>query len=313
MDHDDKLNVSRLISAFQATLFNHLISVASAGQKSISSLDYFHLPLDVDPILDDLEIQSSKLSISHHQNVPEMMAYESDEHEMEVEIIEQETFSHNLVITPPNETPKAVFIQEQPDELIVRSQPNGLSAHLKRCRGELKHRPVAPEQFEFKFEEKSAEENGMSFFMNAKVLQRMSKAIKSQDSSVSQSYIQQEVTEFDTVPEFSPVSVEKPDSKTLYAEVIATTYSQGGDGFQLHPGDIVQIVQFLKEFHMVECRWQGMQGLFPSDKIKVMASPSQPLTQKIINLAKKELFKKDIVKTSSKLLERLSKKQGSLS
>jgi hypothetical protein len=44
-----------------------------------------------------------------------------------------------------------------------------------------------------------------------------------------------------------------------------------------------------------------------------MTAPSQPLTQKIINLAKKELFKKDIVKTSSKLLERLSKKQVSLS
>jgi hypothetical protein len=313
MDHYEKLNVSRLITAFQATLFNHLISAASAGQKSSSSLDYLPFPLDVDPVLDDLEIQSSKISITHHQHVPEMMTYDSDEHEMEVEIIEHDTFSQNLAITPSAETPKAVFIQEEPEEFIVRSQPNGLSAHLKRCRGELHHRPVAPDQFEFQFEEKSAEENGMSFFMSAKVLQRMNKALRSQDSSVSQSYIQQEVTEYDTVPEFSHVSVEKPDSKTLYAEVIAMTYSQGGDGFQLHPGDIVQVVQFLKEFHMVECRWQGMQGLFPSDKIKVMTAPSQPLTQKIINLAKKELFKKDIVKTSSKLLERLSKKQVSLS
>ena len=312
MDHEDnKLYIQRLLTVFQATLYNQLISVATTGKKSSSCLDTLPYPLDLDPCTDPIEVEFSRLS-SQNLNIQEMRLYEAEaEHEMEVEIIEHDTFSHNFVMSPPPDSTKSVFIEKEPDEFIIRSHSNGLSSHLKRCRGVFRPSPEASIQFEFKFEEKSPEVNVLSFFQNSKVLQRMGKIVNIIDSSILQSSIPQEVTEFDTVHEFSTVSIDNPDSKTLYAEVIATTYSQGGDGFQLHSGDIVQIIQFLKEFHMVECRWQGMQGLFPADKIKVMVAPSKPLSQKIINLAKKELFNKEIIKAPSKLLERLQKKQNS--
>lgn len=114
------------------------------------------------------------------------------------------------------------------------------------------------------------------------------------------------------VPEESKV---ESTQSTLYGEVIATTYSQGGDGFALHPGDFVCVLQILQDFGLVECKWQGLKGLFPQDKVKLLARPSDSLNTSLSSIVSKQFtqsrqvtFDSFSMLKSSKLMGRLLKK-----
>ena len=63
------------------------------------------------------------------------------------------------------------------------------------------------------------------------------------------------------------------------------------------------IVQFMGEYGMIECRWQGLQGLFPSDKIKVLTKPNEGMTSSLYTLATSSLFHL----SSSKMMKRRAK------
>ena len=54
----------------------------------------------------------------------------------------------------------------------------------------------------------------------------------------------------------SPVTKDTP--KVLYGNVLSECFSQGGEGFVLHKGDVVMIMQFLPNYNLVEVKWYGM-------------------------------------------------------
>jgi hypothetical protein len=100
----------------------------------------------------------------------------------------------------------------------------------------------------------------------------------------------------------------------LYAEVLGTAYSMGGDGFVLHIGDIVLILQFLAEYGLAEVRWKGLQGLFSVDRLKVMAPPpaASENSSRLWELTRREVSSLAKVPLArSKVLMRLQERQRS--
>ncbi|CAG9324976.1 unnamed protein product [Blepharisma stoltei] len=347
-----KLKVQALLTAFQGSLFSHLMSVASNRQESTSYLGHFPFSVEVTPVefqeisrstpVDFQEVsRSSSIKGSQFQNISRRSPLEkqntsqlssrssqfkeiswevntrsskqlkelsrpessrnSGKKEISTEFLEQASdeefvtsFGQGSEIA---QTPKRGEIVQE-----VQSAKNDIENYMEKCKGIIKKPPVIKEEYEFEFEETDPEKL-------AKVLARKNIGT----NNIDHPDFKPKPARF-IIPEDLPEHIASPpkqNTATLYGEVIATTYSQGGDGFALHPGDLVTILQFLTDFGLAECRWQGMQGLFPQDKIKVLTKPDQSLNSSLVSLAQRQLFnlgKSDTsFQQSGKLLSRLAK------
>jgi len=276
---DNSKKVQKLLTAFQSSLISHLISKASNREESSSYIgESFQL----------LEEPEEKPSVESVQ--VSRMFQEHISEELEASFGQQEV---------PEESEFKVF-----------SEPNDIF-DLERCSGRVKKHFAPKETLEFEYEINESYSGSYSGTLSApsKVLQRKNAQLLNKQQIISfEMPIQQSGTEPTPVkPLLSPQS---EDSKTLYGEVIATTYSQGGDGFVLHPGDFVTILQFLEEYGMVECKWQGLQGLFPQDKIRVLTNHTQDFNSSILSLARKQLLNlSSKTVQNSKLMKRIAKRQ----
>ena len=266
--------VELLLSVFQSSLYTHLMSVAADRNKNEGYLGY--IP----------EYQISKID--------EEMLDES-----KVEFVPNESHYNNSVKEDSQEFPEILLRISKHGKVIRRSSTvkNDLEGFLAPCKGRKKEQTKI-EDINIEFEETGRVNTKQFDNKTPKLLQRL---MMNESKATPAKLI---------VPETSHEDSSLP---SVYGEVIATTYSQGGDGFVLHPGDFVSILQFLHEFGLVECKWQGMKGLFPQDKIKLITKSSESFNTSISSLVNKQLTNKPLngdqsSVTSSKLKARLMKK-----
>lgn len=269
--------VNALLSVFQASLYSHLVSVATDRANSESYLGY------VPPIqINSLIIEES------------MFESQSDSN-----IIEAPHSIQNIEESP--EVPEVLLFLHKHGKVLKKAPTvkNELTDYLAKCKGKQKA-PSEIKTYQLDFEEIGITQVKAKYSNAPKVLQRL----VSVEKEVKPARF--------IIPEESKIEYSQA---SLYGEVIATTYSQGGDGFVLHPGDFVSILQFLHEFGLVECKWQGMKGLFPQDKVKLMTRPSESLNTSISSLVSKQFLNvrpqtsqsMSFTKTS-KLVGRMAKK-----
>ena len=244
--------VNALLSVFQASLLSHLISVASNRNTSETYLG--HVPaIQIDELVSE-------------ENNPDSRS--------ESQFIE-EPQSAQIFEEIPDMPSVPIYLHKQGKVLKKTSAvKNDLSGWLEKCKGKRKM-PTEIKTLELEFEETGIIQTKSKYSAAPKVLQRLQSA---ENKPKPARYI---------VPE--EPRQELPQA-SLYGEVIATTYSQGGDGFALHPGDFVSILQFLHEFGLVECKWQGMKGLFPQDKVKLLTRPSESLNSSLSSIVSKQFL-----------------------
>lgn len=261
--------VNLLLGIFQASLFDHMISVAKNRQNS--DIYFGKAPEIIEEAFIKEEIENSK----------ESSVQQLSEH---LENEESVYLKPELRISKHGKLLKT-----------VKSSKND-SLALNPCRG-LRKPPGVIEDIEGEYEETGQIKKALNN-QKLKVLQRLG-----ENKPTPARFI---------VPEESKA---ESTQSTLYGEVIATTYSQGGDGFALHPGDFVSVLQILQDFGLVECKWQGLKGLFPQDKIKLLARPSDSLNTSISSIISKQFMQSRQVTfdsfsmlKSSKLMGRLMKK-----
>lgn len=349
----NKLKVQALLTAFQGSLFSHMISVSNSRNESQSYLGHIPYPIEIAPMdfqdlnrstpvdfhdisrhssikttqykeifrkspvenPNDTRISSrssqfkeinmvinSKSNKQSHQNSHMSSGMNSVLKEISLEQISDEDFVTSFgQASEPSPTSK----RSSKNDNKISSVKIDIGDYLLRCRGLRKQIMKEKEEFEFEFEENDPTVPERL----AKVLQRKNV----QPNNIENLDMKPKPARF-IVPEDLPAHIQnapKPVSNTLYGEVISTTYSQGGDGFALHPGDLVTILQFLTDFGLAECRWQGMQGLFPQDKIRVLTKPDQSFNSSLVTLAQRQLFNvskpENSFQTPSKLLSRITK------
>lgn len=276
--------ISMLLNIFQASLFDHMITLA----KNNSSAEVY--------------IGRVPESLLEHQIKEESKEVSKDELENE-EVMESEQGSHlNMPV---------VQLRIQKHGKLVKGlkacRSDGLGEKgLETCRG-VRKQNCEVEVFEAVFEETGQIRKNMSS-NKPKILQRLGQA----EAKPARYIIPPDTKEEKS--EITQADLRVPP-QSLYGEVLATTYSQGGDGFSLHPGDLVTILQFFHEFQLVECKWQGLKGLFPQDKIRVLSRPSDSLNSSLSSIISKQFLQSRPVtfdslslSKGSKLMNRLMKK-----
>lgn len=261
--------VNALLSIFQASLFDHMISVAKNRQ---SSENYLGKALEVvveQYVKEEIE-ESKESSLQEPSEHPEIEEIGFLNPELRIE-------KHGKLV-----------------KTIKSAKNDELS--FEPCRG-LRKPPGVTEDIEGVYEETGQIKKVVNN-KTLKVLQRLG-----ENKPTPAKFI---------VPDESK---SESTQSSLYGEVIATSYSQGGDGFALHPGDFVSVLQVLQEYGLVECKWQGLKGLFPQDKIRLLARPSDSLNSSMSSIISKQFLQSRQVTfdsfsmlKSSKLMGRLLKK-----
>jgi hypothetical protein len=274
MDQVQKVEI--LLSLFQASLYSHLISVSSNRGNSST---YIGLIPDIEyaEVVNDESLNESKLA---SEVIKDPSIKEIPDDAYKIPSVRISIPKHGKALK------KTITVK------------NDLAGPLAQCKGKKKLQTVV-QDIELEYEEKGQVLEQNKYKTTPKVLQRL---LSSTDDAKPARFV---------IPENSHENISLP---SLYGEVIATTYSQGGDGFALHPGDFVSILQFLHEFGLVECKWQGLKGLFPQDKIKLLTRPSDSLNTSISSIVSKQLTSSKTasepfsLNKSSKLINRLMKK-----
>lgn len=173
----------------------------------------------------------------------------------------------------------------EPDMVFV-SKNNLIPPSLRRATGRSYGRTPTQQTGEYVYIEKSGQPHTKNYSTSFKVIQR-----KFQGANLNASEVRpaRRIIAPDP-PDLEPA--EDMPKHTLYGEVTSTSYSMGGDGFVLHAGDIVMIVNFLQEYGLAEVRWQGLQGLFSIEKLKVMLPrPSKDSSTTVLQFANREISK----------------------
>lgn len=273
--------VSTLLSLFQASLFAHMTSIAVDRASSNSYLG--KIPsVQLDALLEhDSEMEAKAESIHVEESV--------------INLIDEE----RPVINP------VVLVIQKHGKIVrkVSTVKNDMQKAVERCRGVRKN-PAAVENLQLDFEEVGLVVKKNKYEAKPKVLQRL----LANDSGDMENLAKP--ARF-IIPEEPKVDI---ITASVYGEVISTAYSQGGDGFALHPGDLVCVLQILHDFGLVECKWQGLKGLFPQDKIKILTRPSDSLNSSISSILSKQFLNPNPISDTfslnktSKLLSRISNK-----
>ena len=269
--------VNTLLSVFQASLLSHLITVASNRNSGDTYLG--HIPaIQIDELISE---ENNPDSHSESQFIEEPQSSQMLEEVPDIRSVPIYLHKHGKVLKKTS------------------TVKNDLSGWLEKCKGKRKN-ATEVKTLELEFEEIGRVQKKSNYSAAPKVLQRLQSA---ENKPKPARHI---------VPEEPPQ--ELPQA-SLYGEVIATTYSQGGDGFVLRPGDFVSVLQFLHEFGLVECKWQGMKGLFPQDKVKLLTRPSESLNSSLSSLVSKQFLnlrsgtsQSMSFTKNSKLANRLAKK-----
>ena len=199
--------VNTLLSIVQASIYSHLISIASNRQESRSYLGYIP-PIQINDTITEEDHQDSKIE----------------------SIRNQDTSIHEI----SEEEPQIPLVSRKKAKTIK----NDLAGFLTKTEGKIKIL-TEKEDLQFEFEETGKIEIKNKYVKTPKVLQRI---LSAENVPKPARFI---------LPDDSK---EESAAPSLYGEVIATTYSQGGDGFALHPGDFVSVLQFLHDFGLVECK-----------------------------------------------------------
>ena len=269
--------VNKLLSIFQGSLFNHMISMSSNRDTSPSYLGYIP-DIHIEEVALEESITDANVELESNN---EAIINESNEENIEIPLIPMKLHKHGKTLK------KKI------------SGKNDLVGFMTITDGQKKSITEAKD-LELEYEEIGKVQIKQKYSTAPKVLQRL---LNNTEINVKPARY--------TIPEDSKEESTQP---SLYGEVIAATYSQGGDGFALHPGDFVNVLQFLNEFGLVECKWQGLKGLFPQDKIKLMTRPSHSLNSSISSIISKQFMNRPAVSESlnmsksSKLAHRLLKK-----
>ena len=276
--------ISMLLNIFQASLFDHMITLA----KNNSSAEVYigRVP----ETLLEHQIKEESKEVSKNDSENEELGDSEQAHHLPMPEVQLRIQKHGKLVKG-----------------LKACQSHGLGEKgFETCRGVRKpHSEV--EVFELVFEEAGQVRKNLSAG-KPKVLQRLGRA----EAKPARYVIPQEGNE--EKEEVTQADLRVP-SQSLYGEAIATTYSQGGDGFCLHPGDLVTILQFFHEFQLVECKWQGLKGLFPQDKLRVLSRPSDSLNSSLSSIISKQFvqskaapFESLYLSKGSKLMNRLMKK-----
>lgn len=299
-----KGKVEMLLSYFQASLYSHLIAVATDRDATYTDLgtlpftfeDYLHQPDEPSQSL------SHSLSIEsrHREDSKAYSAANTSREEGSFPVKED-------LITGSFLQSAETFIDSQ-EEAKVKSVKIDLSAAASRVEIRKKREIVEeslPATLEF-----SETEDYITMATKPRPPKALLRRLHQSDDPRPARFILD-----DPEPRFETISPDKPAPKTLYAEAITTTYSLGGDGFALHSGDVVMVLQFLEEYGLVEVRWEGLQGLFPVHALKVMTPvvDRPKLPSRILALAQKELLvalaRSDASPTQNKSTKLLSRQR----
>ncbi|OMJ76012.1 hypothetical protein SteCoe_24727 [Stentor coeruleus] len=270
--------VNTLLSLFQASLFTHMTSIA-VDRTSNSYLGKIpDIKLD-NLLVDDTEIEDKVESIHIEESV--------------INVIDEEI---------PIVNPVVLMIQKHGEDVRkVSTVKNDMQKSVEKCRG-IRKNPAVVETLELVFEEIGLVVKKNKYEDKPKVLQRL---LASSEENMEKIV---KPARF-LIPEEPKVDI---ITASVYGEVISTAFSQGGDGFALHPGDLVCVLQILHDFGLVECKWQGLKGLFPQDKIKILTRPSDSLNSSISSILSKQFINPTndtfSLNKSSKLLSRIGNK-----
>ena len=208
--------VNTLLSIVQASIYSHLISIASNRQESRSYLGYIP-PIQINDTITEEDHQDSKIESIRNQDTS---IHEISEEEPQIPLV-------SIRIQKHGKTRKK-----------AKTIKNDLAGFLTKTEGKIKIL-TEKEDLQFEFEETGKIEIKNKYVKTPKVLQRI---LSAENVPKPARFI---------LPDDSK---EESAAPSLYGEVIATTYSQGGDGFALHPGDFVSVLQFLHDFGLVECK-----------------------------------------------------------
>ncbi|OMJ87940.1 hypothetical protein SteCoe_10270 [Stentor coeruleus] len=273
--------VSTLLSLFQASLFAHITSIAVNRASSNSYLG--KIPsVQLDTLLEhESEMEAKAESVYIEESVKSL--------------IDEEIQVANPVILMIQKHGKIVK--------KVSTIKNDMQKAVEKCRG-VRKSPAVVENLQLDFEEVGLVVKKNKYEAKPKVLQRLLAGDNVDIENLAKP------ARF-LIPEEPKVDIITP---SVYGEVISTAYSQGGDGFALHPGDLVCVLQILHDFGLVECKWQGLKGLFPQDKIKILTRPSDSLNSSFSSILSKQFLNPNptadtfSLNKTSKLLSRISNK-----
>jgi len=274
-----KTKVATLLSYFQASLYSHLIAVAADRDTADSSLGSLPFPFD-----DYLPLEAEP-SLNHSVSVESRRREDSRVLSVANTSREEATLPLKEDLLTGSFVKFDFAFMDSQEEVTVKSVKVDLEETLERV--SLRKRTAAVLDDLNRPQELSESED----YITQQVKPKLSKAMLRRQNQSAESKPARFVLD-DPPPRFETISPDKPSAKTLYAEAITTTYSLGGDGFALHPGDVVMILQFLEEYGLAEVRWEGLQGLFPVHTLKVMTPIAEKpkLSGRILALAQKELL-----------------------
>lgn len=275
-----KTKVATLLSYFQASLYSHLIAVATDRDTADSALG--SLPFSFDDYVREEEAESS---LNHSVSVESRRR--EDSKALSVANTSREEASLQIkedLLTGSFLKSDFAFVDSQ-EEVTVKSTKVDLGERLERANIR-KRRELVPDDLN-----KPQEFSDSEDYITQQVKPKLSKVLLRKQNQSAEVKPARFILD-DPCPHFETISPDKPSAKTLYAEAITTTYSLGGDGFALHSGDVVMILQFLEEYGLAEVRWEGLQGLFPVNTLKVMTpiADKPKLSSRILALAQKELL-----------------------
>jgi len=279
-------------------------------------------PIAYDDDIDDEEIEADDVVVEENDSEAEsekvlgksfkrgtrekLLTHISSRASRLTDLLDHFETSGEIIKTDSSKTVRAFAEKLISDETdwVIMSKNNGIPPDMNRATGKSFRKTSAEEHFEFAYIEKSGQAHVKNYSKSLKVIQR--KAANTNLLSSGARPARRVIAP--DLPELEP-SAAMP-KQALYAEILATSYSMGGDGFVLHAGDIVLVLQFLAEYGLAEVRWQGLQGLFSVDKMKIMVpAKASESPSKLWSLTKQEVSSLSTMSLrESKVLRRLQER-----
>lgn len=281
--------IAQYLTLCHTVLINHFISIAKQGHDTGNSLGI--IPYE---LTEELEFNSIDYEINTKISSPEFISEISPEFISEITPLN--TISDDSDLEYGEEAPFSVsshrpvttiiftedfheqmplnisYDSEEVLDLVIDSEKNDIPYDMNRCYGIIKIRPKSPSYFEAAFiETEEFKPKITSNFLRSDLMDKL-EALTHFESAAYRGKAAEFISSSNPhVAVLKEVPYEERP-QVLYAEVLSHAVSQGGEGFVLNAGDIVTVVQFIKQFDLIEVKWKGMQGLFHSHHFKLLTS-----------------------------------------